>query len=586
MKNTILIIIIFILAGCNSTSKQNEEEIKIHGKELQRLKDERQKFSSNDFWDQLPASAAPRSAPFSKGVNFSGWFESSSAHSIPFTKYTEQDFIDVKSLGADVIRLPVRMHSMTGAAPNYTLDPLLLKFLDIAADWAEKHKLYLIIDNHSFDPVLATSVDIDKILIPVWAQVARHFRNRSEYIIYEILNEPHGISDSRWGEIQRLVIQEIRKHDQKHAIIAGGTDYNSVGKLLSVPRYDDQNLIYTFHFYDPHIFTHQGATWGEPSLANLKGVPFPYDISKMPELPANLRGTWVEGSYSGYSWAADFKALNYTLERVSQFAIERNVPVFCGEFGVFMPNSNPVDRILWYEFVTKSLDRRNISRTSWDYYGGFGVFNSDMGDFNHDLNIEVVRAMGFNPPVLKQRQNEPLNESFAIYDDYPNRRHVTVDSWGDGVDFSLYDQNAEEGEFAVRWGSAKQYNAFSFHFKKASGDFSKLKDGGFFLEFKARCDKPVSFDVRFINSESQSSIPWRMRYTINENTLPSDGRWHTVRIPLSEMNEHGAWVNAKQQWMPSRNEFSWSDIERLEFAAEHSDLTGARIWFDNIRIVK
>jgi len=583
MKNTVILFFAALLISCNSASIQSELENQ--EADMQRLINERNRFSSEEFWASLPASAAPRAAPFSKGVNFSGWFEGNSAHSISFTKYTEQDFIDAKSLGVDVIRLPIKMHSMTSGAPGYILDPLLLKFLDTAVDWAEKYQIYIIIDNHSFDPVLSTSNDIDKILLPVWAQVSRHFRNRSNYVIYEILNEPHGISDARWGEIQGLVIQEIRKNDQRHAIIVGGTDYNSIGKLSSIPRYTDQNLIYTFHFYDPHIFTHQGASWGEPSMVSLKGVPFPFDRDRVPRTPADLRGTWIEKALPDYSRVSDFRMLNSTLEKVVQFAIERNVPVFCGEFGVFMPNSNPVDRVLWYEFVTKSLDRRKISRTSWDYYGGFGIFNSETGDFNHDLNVEVVRSLGFNVPQQFPREVKPLNESFVIYDDYPNRRYVTVNSWGDGVDFSLYDTNSSSGEFAIRWADAKQYNVFNFVFNRNNCDFSNLKDAAY-IEFMARADKSVSFDVRFVNRESHSSVPWRMRFRIDESALPADSRWHTIRIPLSQMSEHGAWVNDKQQWIQPKGEFSWSDIDRLEFVAEHFDLTSARLWFDNIRIVK
>jgi len=536
-----------------------------------------------------PIRPAPRSAPFSKGVNFSGWFESYSAHSIPFTKYTEQDFIDAKSLGVDVIRLPVRMHSMTSGAPDYILDPLLVKFLTTAVDWAEKHELYIIIDNHSFDPVQPTSRDIDRILIPVWTQIANLFKDRSDYIIYEILNEPHGISDARWGEIQGKAIDAIRSVDQKHAIIVGGTEYNSIRKLSAIPKYSDTNLIYTFHFYDPYLFTHQGATWGGPPLlTNLAGVPFPAQRGQMPRIPSDLRGTWVENSLrNSYTNEASYTTLNRTLDRVVTFSIERDVPVFCGEFGVYMINSKNEDRVRWYEFVTNALDIRNISRTSWDYYGGFGVFNGERGDFNHDLNTEVVRAMGFTPPVQIPRTQEPMNTGFIIYDDYPNNRYVTVDSWGESVDFSLYDNNSALGEFAIRWGNASRYNAFNFAFDVSRRDFSFLTQNGFILEFKARLDKPISFDVRFVNPETASGqIPWRMRYTIDERVLPADGRWHTIRIPLSQMNEHGAWVNAKQQWLEPRGDFSWQQVQKLEFASEHMEFKGLHIWFDDIKIIK
>jgi len=565
LKTKLILILTALFAACSSNSSNNTTE-----------------SNQIDYSETSAVEAAVRSAPFSKGVNFSDWFESNNAGGIPFTKYTEQDFIDVKSLGADVIRLPVKMHSMTGGAPNYTLDPLLVKFLKIAVDWAEKHEIYIIIDNHSFDPVLSTSADIDRILIPVWEQVARLFKDRGKFVLYEILNEPHGVNDARWGEIQGKTIEAIRRIDNKHLIIVGGTDYNSIKKLAAIPKYTDANLIYTFHFYDPHIFTHQGATWGEPSMASLKGVPFPYKSEKMPKVPANLRGTWIEGAISRYQYESTPSALYASLNRVVAFSKERDVPVFCGEFGVFIPNSPKEDRVTWYKVVSDALDKRNISRASWDYYGGFGVFNVNKGSFNHDLNVEVVRAIGFNPPAQIGRTEQPLNNGFVIYDDYPNNKYVSAGFWGDGVDFSMYDSNSAQGEFAIRWGNASQYDVFYFEIAQSIKDFSLIVKDGFYLEFKARTQSSVNFDVRFLNGEDP--VPWRMRYVINNEILPSDGKWHTVKIPLAQMKEHGAWVSATQKWLSPEGKFSWKDVQRLEFVSEYGDMKGVSIWFDDIKI--
>nr|ABW39360.1 glycoside hydrolase family 5 [uncultured bacterium] len=530
-------------------------------------------------------NAVIRSTPFSKGVNFSGWFESGRAEAIPFTKYNERDFANVKSMGADVIRLPIRMHSMTGGSPDYTVDPLLFKFLDMAVNWAEKYGIYIIIDNHSFDPVKNTENNIDKILIPVWEQVASRYKDRSDYVIYEILNEPHGISDSRWGEVQGLAINAIRRHDTKHFIIVGGTEYNSIGKLSSIPAYKDDKIIYTFHFYDPYLFTHQGASWGGPPLlTTLAGVPFPYDGKRMPKVSSQLRGTWIESSLKNdYKRASDPKTLYSALDKAVSFSRERNIPVFCGEFGVYMINSLNEDRVRWYEIVTAALAKRNISRASWDYYGGFGVFNSESGgDFNADLNTEMVRAMGFTPPVQTPRKHEPLKNSITIYGDYPDRE-ISCGYWDETTDFSLYDANAAAGEFSIRWGNAKQYNIFYFAFNNGV-NLSEIADKGI-LELKARADKPVNFDIRFINPENTSSAPWRMSYTINEKNLPPDGRWHTIRIPFNGMKETGAWVSATQKWMPSQNKFSWNNIKQLEIVAEHGDMKGICVWFDDIKII-
>jgi endoglucanase len=57
--------------------------------------------------------------PFHRGVNLTGWFQASTAQKIQFRKFTKKDFIEIKSLGCDVIRLPINLHGMTAGAPHY-----------------------------------------------------------------------------------------------------------------------------------------------------------------------------------------------------------------------------------------------------------------------------------------------------------------------------------------------------------------------------------------------------------------------------------------------------------------------------------
>lgn len=104
--------------------------------------------------------------PFKRGVNLTGWLQTSGARQIQFTKFTRQDFINIKSLGCDVIRLPINLHFMTGGAPAYTIDPLFYYFLDQIVDYAEELELHLILDNHTFDPATNTSPGVGDILVP------------------------------------------------------------------------------------------------------------------------------------------------------------------------------------------------------------------------------------------------------------------------------------------------------------------------------------------------------------------------------------------------------------------------------------
>jgi endoglucanase len=549
-----------LTAGCRTANADLSEETDYH-------------FDTSD----TPAYVAAAEPPFSRGVNFSTWFEASSPRAIPFTRYTEQEFKNVKDMGVDVIRLPINLHSMTGGAPGYILDSLFLQFLDQAVDWAEQYQIYLILDNHSFDPVAPTAADIDKILIPVWTQLANRYKDRSEYVLYEILNEPHGISAQKWAEIQGNVVAAIRAVDPVHSIIVGGVDYNSIDKMFDVPSYNYANIIYTFHFYDPYLFTHQGETWGSPpNLRTLKGMPFPADAHALPQISAELMGTWVADSIR-YSYRNDatVNALARQLDKAARFSQERgNVPLLCGEFGVFIPNSLPPDRLRWYQIVTILLDNRKIARTSWDYYGGFGIFKTgNGGSFESDLNVDIITAMGFTAPP--QKPAEILRDAFSIFDNYPDPM-VDLLSWDGNLD--LYYKNGDK--FAISWGNANQYGSFFFNFKRDI-DWEYLQANGYEVTFTAKANRDANFDVRFVDREDASSIPWRIRKTVS---LPADGQWHTVHIPLSQMLEHGAWLNDKQEWRSPEGKFSWADVAMLAFVAEDNDLHGITVLFDTIRI--
>jgi len=528
-------------------------------------------------------NTAPRKAPFSRGFNFNWWFELYGIEEINFGRYTEQDFANIKSLGADVIRLPAHFHRVTSGAPDYTIDPQFFRLLDRAVDMAEKYEIYIIIDFHFSEPGQSMEEIYDRMLIPVWAQVAQRYRDRSDYVVYEILNEPMGITDRRWGELQGKVIETIRKFDTKHSIIVTGADYGPIEKLSTLPRYSDTNLIYTFHFYEPFLFTHQGADYVGPGMAYVEGIPFPPDRNRMPKFLPEFKGTWVESLYNNYSREGDPSVLYRLLDRAVAFSRQRNVPIFCGEFGVIRYNAPQEDKVRWYQLVAAALDERGISRTSWDYYGygNFGIFNVIGGDFNSDLNVEVVRALGFTPPPQTPRQAQ-FNTGFSFYGDFPNRMLHGVYHWGENVDLSLFDTNSAQGEFAIRWGNVPRYTAFMFAFNR-NEDFTRLVSEGYSLEFKARASSAVSFDARFMNPESPSSNPWRMRYTVN---LPSGGAWQTIRVPLRNMQEQGAYVEATQQFLNPRGEFSWANVIELQFVAEQQDMKGITVWIDDIKITK
>ncbi|MFN7116435.1 MAG: cellulase family glycosylhydrolase [Saprospiraceae bacterium] len=528
--------------------------------------------------------AKAQDTPFRRGVNLTNWFQAGNVRQIQFTKYTKKDFENIKSLGCDVIRLPINLHFMTDGAPNYNIDPLFYTFLDQVVNWAEELQIHLILDNHTFDPAANTDPNVGIILEKVWKQMAAHYKDRSNYIYYEVLNEPHGIADALWNSIQQSVVTAIRTIDTKHTIIVGPAGWNSYNNLAAMPVYNDTNLIYTFHFYDPFVFTHQGATWGEPSMAALANVPFPYNATKMPVFPAALRGTWVESAFNNYQNDGTVAKVKQLIDIAVQFKQSRNVKIFCGEFGVYIPNSNNEDRVFWYDTVRKYLEEKGIAWTSWDYHGGFGIYNKGGNDlFEHDLNVPLLRALGFNVPVQLPFALRPDSTGFLIYTDYIENQMVEASYTNGTLDFYSTEQPTA-GERCLYWTGANQYNAIGFDFKP-NKDLSYLVNNNFVLDFWVRGNTPgARFDIRFVDTKTSdpNDHPWRMRVTIDESRAKWDNQWRQVRIPLKNFVEQGSWDN--NTWYNPQGKFDWKAIDRLEIVSEHSALTNVKFWFDQMQV--
>jgi len=320
-------------------------------------------------------------------------------------------------------------------------------------------------------------------------------------------------------------------------------------------------------------------------MVSLAGVPFPYDPQCMPARPAALAGTWVEGalniSYRTEGTAARVKEL---MDRAAAFQIQRDVPMLCGEFGVYIPNSDPEQRVRWYDLVRTYLEDNGMAWTTWDYTGGFGLFNPGGHDlFAHDLNVPLAEALGLSAPAQSDFVLVPDTGGFALYTDYfaPG---VYDASWGDGI-LDYYDQdNPRQGPYCMAWTGADRYQQIGFDFRPDK-DLSELVAQGYALDFWMRGDSPgARLDVRFVDTKIDAqNHPWRIRKTIDESLAAWDGTWQHVRIPLADFREHGAWDDG---WFNPTSQFDWQAVDRFEIVAEHHSLEGIRFWFDEIQVLE
>ncbi len=522
---------------------------------------------------------SPR-CPFTRGFNLGGWFQGDSAGDIQ-NSYTITDLEQMMALGIDHVRLPIDLYNMSGNGPWYVIDPLLLMYVDRVVDWAEELGLYILLDNHSH-MTLGEDPERRQRLIAVWQQMAEHFKDRSELVLYEIHNEPVGISAAEWGYIQRAAINAIRTIDSKHTLVVSPGEVGSYDYFDELPWYTDNNLLYTFHFYDPFIFTHQGTNWTSPSMENVTGVPYPYDAGRMPSMPGQFVGTWLGQLWSWYAAAGTPASLANRMRIPVRFRDNRRVPIHCGEFGVWQFGPDPAERAQWHADVRALLDADNIAWTMWGYRGGFGIFRKDSpGAFPYDLDTAVVEALGLTVPPPEVIS--PETSGMVLYDDLVNGRFFYG---GHSGTLDIHDTgDPAEGVHCLRWNGAGRYGAVTWRLSTPL-DLSCLKDEGYNIRFMIKTDMPgLRFDMRFVDTDlgNGQDHPWRMVKTIDNGMVAMNGRWQVAEFALKDMLDAGSWHN--NTWYNSEGKFDWTRIDRFEIVAEHHDIQGRNLWLDQIEIV-
>ena len=550
------------------------------------------------------------SMPFTKGVNLSDWFLQINESYLTKGKYTDKDFKDLQSLGFEAVRLPIRFQKFTGPAPGYALSENFFEILDYAVDLAEKNGMYIILDNHSyFGADVFPEAYGQEQLTRVWEQIAAHFKDRSDKVIYEVMNEPGGTYlEKYWYDIQTGFLQTIRSIDKKHTVIVKGLG-DSRKNLKDIPEYEDGNLIYSFHFYPSHLFTMQGATWISPSptLDLESPIPFPYSADKMPAKPASFKGTEYDELYDLYPEQGTVEYLQQCLDEAVRFAAGRKVPVLCGEFGVVRGMAENEDRCRWYEAVSAYCEKKGIGWTMWDYRTDHSLFNEGNPIFEQNLNVPLLRALGLNVPAYYDSGEAP---DLQIYDDVL-ATFAKNSSWNgaDSETNSYWCVNYEckkspfEGASCIEWaippvGMGASYCSLSFTFWPVA-DFTPQFESDYNVEFMVRCDDPVDkMYVRLVYYRNASTRAWRNVYEMGNNHpyafFASDGAWHKISIPLKNFyilgnNDTDKWVADYEAYIQANPDqaWDWEHINKLEFATEgNKNLKGVTIYFDDIKICK
>jgi aryl-phospho-beta-D-glucosidase BglC (GH1 family) len=353
-----------------------------------------------------PTSSVPaaRLAHIRHGINLSEWFAQvwdpkgyTKEHFQTWT--TSADIALIKSAGFDHVRLSVNPQPMMDAARRQGGTQEYFAYLDAAVKMILDAGVAVEIDMHPDSDFKARLKDDDFVerFADFWRMVAQHYSSwDADRVFFEILNEPEMRDPYRWYGVEAKLAAAIRQGAPANTIIAAGAKWDDNDDMISLQPLRDPNVIYVFHFYEPHIFTHQGATWGAYYWHWLKGLHYPSSPENAAQVAANVPES-VDRlyviRYGQDHW--DASRIEAEINQAADWAKQNGVPLICNEFGVYR-NADPQDRSRWLTDVRESLERHNIGWAMWDYSGSFGVVTKKDGKAALDEN--TVKALGLKMP--------------------------------------------------------------------------------------------------------------------------------------------------------------------------------------------
>ena len=335
--------------------------------------------------------AFKRAKSLDNGISIS-WYEQTWNKDILAKKPLKTtDFELLKQLGFKSLRLPVAFAYFES---EHIPVEQLFTHIDNFVKQCSQYGFKVIIDYHNGNFNDTNYNTETPKLIDLWTKLAKRYAHVShDNLFFELYNEPPHMDPQIWKDAAYNIVTAIRKIDKERTLIIGASNYNSIYELSRFVRLADENVVYTFHFYEPFLFTHQGAEWIGDQEATI-GVPFPYNAEKFPELNLKAKNTDGEKNYNKYKLDGNEQSVKDKLRIVKSWSDKYYVPILCGEYGVYNKHADIDSRCRYIKTVRQALKSLNIPGMMWDYNGNFSIFTGEPSIDN--LPGCMKDAIGYN----------------------------------------------------------------------------------------------------------------------------------------------------------------------------------------------
>ncbi len=317
------------------------------------------------------------------GVNISHYLSQlGSRYTFGDTDYvSEADFAWLSEQGYDHIRLPVDGPPLLREDGSIRTE--MFREIDRTIEWANDNGLNVLLDLHKL-PGTSFSGDIDSRLFEneqleqlarrLWEFIALRYREKGPELRFEILNEPVSEDAQLVTAFYARMIRLIREISPERVIHVCSNRWGRIETVDALlPLFPDPNLVVDIHYYDPHIFTHQKASWVRSDHPDFPDIEFP---GVVPDLSAVIPDDHYGHGYSGRELTVAQIAEDFQI--LADWSARHNIRVYNGEFGVYYKAPDQ-SRINWYRAVLNQCRKHGIGWAVWDYQGGFGIRDAESG---------------------------------------------------------------------------------------------------------------------------------------------------------------------------------------------------------------
>jgi hypothetical protein len=319
---------------------------------------------------------------FNNGVNLGGWLSQYSKYSHEHFQafISETDIALIASWGMDHVRLPFDYPVLESDDTPGIYHEDGFSYIDRCFEWCQKHGLGVILDLHhapgytcinTLRPetqhlnVLFDQENAQHRFIALWEEIVRRYHRSGLPVIFELLNEVVLPDSGPWNRLAGKTVSAIRRIAPECKIMIGGNHYNAASELKNITLLDDPNVSYTFHFYEPLLFTHQKAPWTQVTREYNQTLEYPGAYVGLKEFLDQAPQYQKE-----YGWQVD-RNLDRSLmieflQPALDFADQTKRDLYCGEFGV-ISGAPAASRRRWHADLVDILRQHNIGRGLWSY---------------------------------------------------------------------------------------------------------------------------------------------------------------------------------------------------------------------------